>query len=411
MSHLVEFLRAHALALPPLVKFAAVMALIVCVPRLSRRVGLPGVIGLLLCGIVIGPYGLDLGGTNRPIFDFFGELGKLLLMYCAGLEIDLTPFRRAKNRVIAFGLLTTAIPQLLGTGVGLLFGYPPVAAVVLGSLLASHTLLAAPIVAKFGAIRLEPVAVTFGATMMSDTLSLVVFAICVSTFQKGFSPSELLVQIVEIGIFIPFVLLGLSRLGRYFLGKMSDDEDAYFILMFLIMAVAAVLATLVQLPGIVGAFLAGLAVNAAVHDKPAKEKMKFFGEALFVPCFFIVTGFLIDPPKFWHSIINNSGLAASVIVALVAGKWIAAEIAGRAFGYSQLERMTTWSLTLPQVAATLAAALVAYHTFNPAGHRLLNDELLNVVLVLMLTTSVLGPTLTERLIPRILAELNPAKAA
>jgi Kef-type K+ transport system membrane component KefB len=164
MSHLVEFLRAHALALPPLVKFAAVMALIVCVPRLSRRVGLPGVIGLLLSGIVIGPYGLDLGGTNRPIFDFFGELGKLLLMYCAGLEIDLTPFRRAKNRVIAFGLLTTAIPQLLGTGVGFLFGYPPVAAVVLGSLLASHTLLAGPIVAKLGAIRLEPVAVTYGVS-------------------------------------------------------------------------------------------------------------------------------------------------------------------------------------------------------------------------------------------------------
>jgi Kef-type K+ transport system membrane component KefB len=247
--------------------------------------------------------------------------------------------------------------------------------------------------------------------MMSDTLSLVVFAICVSTFQKGFSPSELLVQIVEIGIFIPFVLLGLSRLGRYFLGRVSDDEDAYFILMFLIMAVAAVLAALVQLPGIVGAFLAGLAVNAAVHDKPAKEKVKFFGEALFVPCFFILTGFLIDPPKFWHSIINNSGLAASVIVALVAGKWIAAEIAGQAFGYSRLERMTTWSLTLPQVAATLAAALVAYNTFNPAGHRLLTDELLNVVLVLMLTTSILGPTLTERLIPRILPGLHPAKAA
>jgi Kef-type K+ transport system membrane component KefB len=411
MPHLVEFVRSHALALPTLVKFAAVMALIIWVPRLSRRVGVPGVIGLLVAGIVIGPYGLDMGGINRPIFDFFGELGKLLLMYCAGLEIDLEPFRRAQSRVITFGILTTVIPLLLGMGVGFLFGYRPVAAVVLGSLLASHTLLAAPIVAKAGAIRLESVAVTYGATIISDTLSLVVFAVCVSTFQKGFSPSELLVQIVEIGIFIPFVLLGLSRCGRYFLAKVSDDEGGYFSLLFLIMAVAAVLASVVQLPDIVGAFLAGLAVNATVHDQPAKEKVKFLGEALFVPCFFVVTGFLIDPPKFWHSLVDNFGLASSVTIALVAGKWIAAEVAGRAFGYSRLERTTAWSLTLPQVAATLAATLVAYNTFNPAGERLLNEDLLNVVLVLMFTTSLLGPTLTERFIPRIVPRLSPAKAA
>jgi len=134
----------------------------------------------------VGPHGLDVFGTIRPVADFFADLGKLLLMFCAGLEIDLALFRRARNRVLEFGLLTTGLPLLLGTGVGLLFGFQPVAAVVLGSLLASHTLLAAPTVARLGAIRLEPVAVTFGATVVSDTLSLVVFAICVSTFQSGF---------------------------------------------------------------------------------------------------------------------------------------------------------------------------------------------------------------------------------
>jgi Kef-type K+ transport system membrane component KefB len=144
VSSLVEFLRSHALGLPTLVKFAVAMALIICVPRLSRRVGLPAVIGLLLSGIVVGPNGLDMIGTNRPVADFFAEVGKLLLMFCAGLEIDLTLFRRAQNRVITFGLLTTSIPLLLGTGVGFLFGYRPVAAVVLRSLLAPHTLLAAP---------------------------------------------------------------------------------------------------------------------------------------------------------------------------------------------------------------------------------------------------------------------------
>jgi Kef-type K+ transport system membrane component KefB len=387
------------------------MAVIVCVPRLSRKIRLPAVIGLLLSGIVIGPYGLDLIGANRAIADFFGELGKLLLMFCAGLEIDLALFRRARNRVIAFGLLTTSIPLLLGTLVGFLFGYRPVAAVVLGSLLASHTLLAAPTVAKFRAIRCEPVAVTYGATMMSDTLSLVVFAVCVSTFQKGFSLPGLLAQMAEIAFFILFVLMGLSRLGCYLLSKVTDDENTYFILMVLIMAIASFLADVIQLPGIVGAFLAGLAVNATVRDQPAKEKVKFFGDALFVPCFFIVTGFLINPPEFWHSLTRNAGLASAVIFALLAGKWIAVQIAGKAFNYSSLARTTMWSLTLPQVAATLAATIVAFNTFDSTGQRLIGSELLNVVLVLMLTTSILGPLLTERLIPRLLPGVQPAKAA
>ncbi len=411
LSHLAELLRSHALALPTLAKFAIAMAIIVCVPRLSRRVRLPAVVGLLLSGIIIGPHGLDVIGTNRPIADFFADLGKLLLMFCAGLEIDLALFRRARNRVIAFGLLTTSLPLLLGTGVGFLFGYRPVAAVVLGSLLASHTLLAAPIVTRLGATRLEPVAVTYGATVLSDTLSLVVFAICVSTFQRGFSVSGLAVQLIEIAVFIPFILFGLSRLGAYFLRKVSDEENAYFALMLLVMTVAAALGAVINLPGIVGAFLAGLAVNAAVHDQPAKEKLKFFGDSLFIPIFFVVTGFLIDPREFYRSITDNLLLTSAVILTLLAGKWIAAQIAGRAFGYSPMARITIWSLTLPQVAATLAATLVAFDTFDPTGQRLVDSRLLNVVLVLMLTTSILGPVLTEHFAPRMFPELRPAKAA
>ena len=151
--------------------------------------------------------------------------------------------------------------------------------------------------------------------------------------------------------------------------------------MFAILAIAGVLADAVNLPGIVGAFLAGLALNAAAKDRPAKEKLELLGKSLLIPIFFIVTGF-----------------------ALLVGKWIAVQIAGRAFGYTQVTRWTMWSLTLPQVAATLAATLVAYDTFDPAHRRLIDAQLLNVVLVLMLTTSIIGPVLTQRFLPRMLAE-------
>jgi Kef-type K+ transport system membrane component KefB len=125
---------------------------------------------------------------------------------------------------------------------------------------------------------------------------------------------------------------------------------------------------------------------------------------LAIPVFFIGTGFYIDPPSFVESIVDHFPGVVGIIAALLVGKWIAAQVAGRLFGYSSAARMTMWSLTLPQVAATLAATLVAYHTRNPAGERLLDDRMLNVVLVLMLTTSILGPLLTQRFAPRLVEE-------
>jgi Kef-type K+ transport system membrane component KefB len=195
---------------------------------------------------------------------------------------------------------------------------------------------------------------------------------------------------------VPFILVGLSRAGAWLLKKFDDDEDAYFLSMLAILAAAGVIADLINLPGIVGAFLAGLAVNAAVQHKPAKDKLEFFGNSLFIPIFFVVTGFLINPIKFLETMVSNYGLVVSVILALLLGKRIASEVAGRAFSYSPAERNTMWALTLPQVAATLAAALVAYDTLGRAGERLLDVRMLNVVIVLMLTTSILGPVLTER---------------
>ncbi len=401
---MLDFLREHARSLPLLAKFTLGMAFIVSVPRLCGRIRLPAVVGLLVCGVVIGPHVLDVFRDHAPIADFFADLGKLLLMFFAGLETDLVLFCKARNKTITFGLFTTLIPLTLGTAVGLLFGYQTIPAIVLGSLLASHTLIAMSLVIKSGANRLEPVVITTGATVMSDTLSLVVFAVCVSTFERGFSLPGLLKQLLAIAIFIPVILFGVGRFGARVLKKVEKDEDAYFILMLAIVGVAGLLADAINLPGIVGAFLAGLAANTATQNHPAKEKLEFMGNTLFVPTFFLVTGFLIDPVVFLHTLTGKFALAMAVIGALVVGKWIAAESVGRMFHYSSIARKTMWSLTLPQVAATLAAALVAFKTFDPAHHRLLDNQMLNVVLVLVLATSTLGPILTAHFAPLLVAD-------
>jgi Kef-type K+ transport system membrane component KefB len=399
-----DTLRAQAAALSPLAKFAVAIAIFAGVPPLARQVRLPEMVGLLLFGVALGPHVLGFFGENRPVADFFAELGKLLLMFSAGLEIEITLFRKAETRSIIFGLFTTILPLLLGTLLGLAFGYAVLPALVVGSLLASHTLLGLPVVRGLGAMQLEPVIVTIGATVLSDTLSLIVFAICLPTYTAGFSLAGLVTQIIEIAIFVPLILFGLSRAGAYALSKVETNEPAHFVLLLGIMAVAGILADFINLPDIVGAFLAGLAVNAAVRDHPARTKLEFFGQSLFIPSFFVVTGFLIDPVAFAQSVVDNFPLVAGIIATLLLSKGIAAAVVGRAFGYTPAARLTIWALTLPQVAATLAATLVAYHTVNAAGERMIDTRMLNAVLVLMVATSILGPVLTERFAPGMIRD-------
>jgi Kef-type K+ transport system membrane component KefB len=247
--------------------------------------------------------------------------------------------------------------------------------------------------------------------MVSDTLSLIVFGICVSTYTTGFTPWGLAVQIVEVAVFVPLIMIGVSRVGALILNKLRHNEPAYFVTMLGIMAVAGELADLINLPDIVGAFLAGWAVNAAAADHPVKERLDFFGRAFFIPIFFIVIGFLIVPVAVAQTVFYHFWLVAGMIVALFLGKGIAAAIAGRAFGYSRPASLTMWSLTLPQVAATLAATLVGYNTINAAGERLLTGEIFNAVLVLLVVTSLLGPILTELFTPRMIAHDAHAKPA
>jgi Kef-type K+ transport system membrane component KefB len=408
LPRILVFLDHYVLTLSALGKFALILMMLIFLPRLSRRAHVPSPVGLLLGGVIVGPYVLGFATADHPIADFLGELGKLFLMFFAGLEIDLALFSRARKRSIVFGLATTAVPLLFGTAVGFALGYAVIPAVVIGSLLASHTLLGLPVVDRLGLQGLEPVTVAVGATVISDTLSLVVFAVCLSIYTTGFSPGGLALLLAEIVTYVILVLFGLSYFGSYMLSRFEHEEEAYFILMLCFMAVAGVLADAIQLPGIVGAFLAGLAINATAHDKPASAKLEFLGKSLFIPIFFITTGFLVNPVTFLRGIVENFPMVAGIIGALLAGKAIAAWIAGLCFGYTKEERFTVWSLTLPQVAATLAATLVAYQTRSAGGQRLVDDQMLNAVLVMMVITSILGPVLTERFATHL---TGPGKAA
>jgi Kef-type K+ transport system membrane component KefB len=329
------------------------------------------------------------------VAEYFSEVGKLLLMFFAGLEIDLEQFKRTRNRSLFFGAATFSLPLVAGALVGLHYGYGWIGSLLIGSLLASHTLLGYPIVQRLGLIREEAVIVTIGATIFTDIASLMVLAICIPIHTSGFSIASFGLQLLELAVYVPVVLFGLSTAVHYLMQKHKDSKEGQFLIMLLAVAVAGIGAELINLEGIIGAFLAGLALNRAAGKTPAKEELEFLGNTLFIPVFFVTVGFLIEPKVFIRTTVTNFGLVAGIVVGLIAAKLLAALVAKRAFGYRRLATMVMWSLSLPQVAATLAAALVAYGAKNSAGRRLIDEPVLNSVIVLIVVTAVLGPTLTE----------------
>src|SRR5436190_2879033 len=284
--------------LPLLARFAFALSVFLVVPAICRRIRLPAVVGLLVAGVLWGPHGLQIGPKHNEVVEYFAEIGKLLLMFFAGLEVDLEQFQRTRHRSIGFGTATFAFPLLAGLGVGLAFGYGAVGALLIGSLLASHTLLGYPIVQKLGLVKNEAVTVTIGATIFTDIASLMVLAICIPIHTSGFSASSFVLQFVELAIYVPAVLFGLSAIVEYFMRRSQDSKEVQFLIVLLAVAAAGIAAEAIHLEGIIGAFLAGLALNKAVHHTQVKTDLEFLGNTLFIPAFFVAIGFLIDPRVF-----------------------------------------------------------------------------------------------------------------
>ncbi len=401
------FLLGSFVEFPLLARFALAMAVILIVPGLCERVRLPAVVGLLLAGVAFGPNGLQIAPKSSEVAHFFADIGKLLLMFFAGLEIDLVQFRRTGRRSLLFGLATFSLPLASGILAGLAFGYGGLAALLIGSLLASHTLLAYPIVQRLGLSHDEAVTVTVGATIFTDVAALMVLAVCIPIHEAGFSASAFLLQLGQLAVYVPLVVFGLGTLTRRLMPRVKRKEGQ-FLVMLMAVALAAVGAEAIHLEGIIGAFLAGLALNRAVQGSPALHEVEFLGNTLFIPIFFITVGFLIDLRVFAATLASHLGLVTAIVGGLITSKLLAALLTRRVFHYSRNQALLMWSLSLPQVAATLAAALVAFESRNPQGQRLIDEPVLNSVIVLLVVTAILGPVLTEQFGGRLAPAAQPA---
>jgi Kef-type K+ transport system membrane component KefB/nucleotide-binding universal stress UspA family protein len=375
----------------PIVSFAILLLVILVVPILFERLRLPGLVGLVFSGVVLGPSGWNLFQSDSLMINLLSEIGLVYLIFVAGLEVDLEQFRRRKGRSFGFGSFTFCIPLVIGTLIGRILGFGWNTSILIGSLFASYTLLAYPIISRLGVGNNEAVTITMGATIFTDVGAVLILGICVAVgHAKVFSFANLLTLSGWLTIYSVAVLVGFDWVGKAFFRRSGDDEGNKFLFVLLCVFLAAVGAQLIGVDKIVGAFLAGLAVNEAVGEGPVKEKVVFVGSVLFIPIFFVDLGLLIDLPAFVKSIATLK-VTLLIIVGLIASKFIAALLAKLVYRYNWQEMLTMWSLSVPQVATTLAATLVGYR----AG--LLPPEVLNSVIVLMLVTSTLGPLITGRI--------------
>lgn len=372
----------------PTAIFLIIIAVVLISPLLIERLHLPGIVGLILGGIFIGPNVLGLLETG-PSIRLLSTVGLIYLMFNAGLEIDLRQFNRIRNKALVFGLLTFLAPLTAGFLLGMLFGLGWAPSVLMGSVIASHTLVSFPILSRLNIVRNEAISITIGATVFTDIGALLILAIIVGVADGG-ATSGFILQLVGLMIgYTLLVLLGIPRLGKFFFRHYSGPS-VEFQFVLVVLFVAALLAEVIGMHAIVGAFLAGLAVNATLPARSAViGRVLFLGEALFVPIFLVYVGMVIDPLAIVTSL-RTLLIGVALTTAVYATKFAAAWLTGRIFDYSRHEVLTMWGLSQAQAAATLATILIGVEV------GLLSEGFFNGAILMVLLTTLTSPLLVQR---------------
>jgi Kef-type K+ transport system membrane component KefB len=388
----------------PAWEFLVLFVVVIIGPPLLQHARMPGIIGLLLGGFVIGPHGLNLIGAGNTTVPDLGQVGLLYLMFVAGVELDLGLLRVHRRAVITFGVITFALPMLFGTAVGFSMSWGAPAALLLGSLLASHTLLVYPNVRAAGLSTHPAVATAVGATVITDTASLVVLAaVSGSQLDGGGAVSIGLQIVVGLAVLLVFTLVVLPRLARLAFRQLGTDRIVRYLIAIAAFLSAATLATSFGIEGLVGAFFAGLGMNRLVpNEGPLMDRIDFFGAAVFIPIFLVTVGMLLDPSVMIQG--ETLKLAALFIVASIGGKTLASGVARVGLGFSPPEALLMLGLTVPQAAATLAATVIGFNI------GLFDQSVVNAVLVLILVSIVAATLIVDRAKVRVPAPSTATQA-
>lgn len=406
MNEFLQFLQHH-FSLPlqnPVIVFSIILFIILLSPILLKRINVPSIIGLIVSGIIIGPHGFNIIENNSAI-KLFSTIGLLFIMFIAGLELDMIEFKSNKNKSLLFGFFTFIIPLSFGFPIcHYLLGLDLNASLLVSSMFSTHTLVTYPIVSRFGISQKQSVAISVGGTMLTDTAVLLLLAVIIGN-HRGELSAEFWIQIaISLVIFSAIMFYAVPKIARLFFQKLDSEKHAHFIFVLSVLFFAAFIAELSGFESIIGAFVAGLALNKLIpHSSILMNRIEFIGNALFIPFFLIAVGMIVDVSVIFSGTMALI-LAFTLTLSAILGKYFAAHLTRFVFKYSKDEGNLIFGLTSAHAAATLAVIMVGFN------EGIIDINVLNGIIILILITCVVATIVTENAAKNILKlkpEINP----
>ena len=388
----------------PVLVFSILLFIILLTPILLRKVRVPAIIGLIISGVIVGPHGLGLIGMktmeSEGSIKLFSTIGLLYIMFIAGLELDLNEFRKYLRKSVVFGALTFFIPIALGYPLCLyVLNMNATAALLTASMFATHTLVAYPIVSKFGLTKHTSVALAIGGTILTDTAVLIILAIISSSARGSLDGGFWLSLITSLIIFSLIMFFFIPRVAKWFFSKLESESTAQYIFVLSVVFFAAFLAEVAGVEHIIGAFTAGLVLNKLIpHSSTLMNRIEFIGNTLFIPFFLIYVGMVVNYRVLFDG--TWSLIIAGVLTTFaIFSKWTAALLTQWIFRMTSTERQLIFGLSTAHAAATLAIIMVGYES------GILSIQIVNGTIVLILITCMVSSFVAENAGKRMLIEL------
>ncbi len=374
----------------PVLVFTIVMLIILVVPLVLRKLKTPGIVGFIVAGMVVGPFGLNILEHDEAVV-LFSTVGLIYIMFLVGLDLDMDEFKKNRYKSIFFGLFTFAIPFIMGLLIsyyGFNLGF--IASMLVAIMISTHTLIAYPIVTRMGISRTETVMVTVGGTIIADTIVLLILAVTIKTHEGELNTAFWIQLVVSLFLYGIIIFWGFPKIARWFLKNMDSEKTLQYVFVMTLLFIAAYLSKVAGIEPILGAFVAGIALSRFIpHTSALMNRIEFVGNALFIPFFLISVGMLVDLRILFLGNLTIIFIIVMTIIAL-AGKWLAALVTQLAFRLSPDHRRLIYGLSSSRAAATLAVITIGYNL------GLVSINILNGTIMIVFITCLVSSFVTQK---------------
>lgn len=398
LSRLQEFFNHYLPLKNPVLILALTLLIILFSPLLFRRFRIPGIIGLILAGVFIGPHATHIIESTTS-FELLSKTGLLYIMFLAGLEIDMHEFKHNRNKSIVFGVLTFLIPIIIGYFVCIyVFHFSLWSSILLASMFSTHTLLSYPIVSNMGIVKNRAVQITFGGTIITDAAVLILLGIITNIVTGELNAAFWFKIFISLGLLVFCTLYLLPRISRWFFRNIEAQASSQYIYVLAMVFIAGFLSELAGVEPIIGAFLAGLGLNRVIpHSSILMNRIVFIGNTLFIPFFLISAGMLVDLTLFFQgtSVVVFAGILSLVAILT---KYLAAWATARIYKFTKDERNILFGLSVSHAAATLAVIKVGFDI------GLFDQNVINGTIILILISCMVSSFVSERAARKIAVE-------